>query len=160
MQNLCIFHTWCTELSLYSQAFVTSSIWFFLVCKINTKAQGRSGKSSTCSDVRRIRKHMGHCRNVGIHNWSTRHRKEARQCSLAVYSGFACICVFSTPKEPAYLGLQNYLLGWMRAALVLCVPTQRCQKYISSITQYWLLTILIPCLLVLFSLDVLHISLA
>ena len=93
-QNLCIFHTCCTELSLCSQAFVTSSIWFFLVCKINTKAQGRSGKSSTCSDVRRIRKHMGHCRNVGIHNWSTRHRKEARQCSLAVYSGFAMQLIY------------------------------------------------------------------
>ena len=41
----------------------------------------------------------------------------------------------------------------------LCVPTQSCQKYIpsSSITHYWpLIIILIPCLLVIFSLDVLH----
>ena len=30
---MCIDHTWCTELTLCSQAFVTSSIWLFLVCK-------------------------------------------------------------------------------------------------------------------------------
>ena len=31
--TLCIVHTWCTELSLCSEVFVTSSIWLFLVCK-------------------------------------------------------------------------------------------------------------------------------
>ena len=44
----------------------------------------------TCSDVRRIRRktHGSHCLEW-IHNWSTRHRNEARQWWLTVYSGFA-----------------------------------------------------------------------
>ena len=39
--------------------------------------------------LRWVKAHGSHCLNAQIHNWSNRHRNEARQWSLAVYSGFA-----------------------------------------------------------------------
>ena len=61
------------------------------------------------------------CSTVRIHNWSTRHRNKARQCSLAVYSGFAMqlinhlIDVSFLPQRTGILRPQ--LAVWSQAAL-------------------------------------------
>ena len=50
---LCIVHSWCTELSLCSQFFVTSSIWLFLACKY-----GGGGKVWISSHVQRCQENQ------------------------------------------------------------------------------------------------------
>ena len=101
--------------------------------------QGTSRKSSHVQWCQENQKtHGSHCFTVRIHNWSTRHRSEARQCSLALYGGFAMQLInhlIYVPLLPqrTYLGLQNYLAFacCMGCSSSLC-PQQICQKYIPS----------------------------
>ena len=136
---------------------------FFHGCMIKSG----SGLGTRLSDVKRIRRHMGVpdcCPTVRIHNWSTRHRNKARQWSLAVYSGFAMQLINHLMDEsflPQRTGIcrPQYYLAYACCMKPEIHPshTELPEIHPFSITHYWLfIIILIPCLLVLFSLDVLR----
>ena len=88
----------------------------------------------TCSDVRRSRREMyeSHCLIEWIHNWSTGHRNEARQWSLAVYSGFAMqlinLFLYASflPKRTSIYRRQNCL------AFACCMKAD-CSEMIQSV---------------------------
>ena len=136
---------------------------FFHGCMIKSG----SGLGTRLSDVRRIRRKThgtAVLSTVRIHNWSTRHRNEARQWSLAVYSGFAMQLINHLMDEsflPQRTGIcrPQYYLAYACCMKPEIHPshTELPEIHPFSITQYWLLIIiLIPCLLVLVPLDVLH----
>ena len=124
------------------------------------------GNLVTCSGVRRIRRktHGSNCLTVLFHNWSVHKTQQWGQTVLTcgvqwVYHGINkssyiyWLCVFSTGRfTPPYLSKLPSIAMWRLVwDDTVYVPTQSCQKYIPSLslnTDY-----LIPCLLVLFSLD-------
>ena len=153
---LCIVHTWCTELSLCLQAFVTSSIWLFLECKY--RSTGRSRKSShvqLCQENQKWR-HIGATVYTNSQLISPPD-KEWGQTVLTCGIQWVChainkisyICVFSKPPKTGILRppyLQNYLAYacCMKAALrwyTLCPHTELPEIDLFS-TQYWLLIVI------------------
>ena len=117
------------------------------------------------SDVGKIRRKTHGTAVLGtvqIHNWSTRHRNKARQWSLAVYSGFAMQLINHLMDEsflPQRTGIcrPQYWYACCMKPEIHPSHTELPEMHPFSITHYWLfIIILIPCLLVLFSLDVLR----
>ena len=134
------------------------------------EAKGTFGKSS---HFRRIRRHMGATLSLyefTIDQPDTGMRPDSGHSQCTV--GLPCINKSSyffpfVPKELAYIGPQNYLA-------YACCMKPGCSEMIQSMSPHRaarntsllyhslltiLIIILIPCLLVLFSLDVLRISL-